>query len=44
MKKERVTNDDCLACIHTTECVNGLYCTRLHCYVEYEQVPPCENK
>lgn len=34
----------CQGCELARKSLNGLYCTRLKCYVEHQQTKPCEKE
>ena len=39
-----MSNPTCAMCPVAFNGINGRYCYRLHSYVEYAKVPPCNNK
>lgn len=42
MSDRPVTNDECQVCINAFNGINGRFCCKLHRYVEYAVVPPCQ--
>lgn len=38
------TNEICAACVGSYLGVNGRFCKKLNCYVEYAKEPPCVGK
>lgn len=34
----------CQGCELARQAINGLYCTQLKCYVEHQQMKPCEKE
>lgn len=42
MSDRSETNDECQVCINAFNGINGRFCCKLHRYVEYAVVPPCQ--